>query len=267
MFFRVRLGYKLDLKHPKTFNEKIQWLKLYDRNPLYSRLSDKYEVRDFVKRTIGEEYLVPLIGVWESVDDIDFNILPQTFVLKSTHDSQGVYIFHDKSISNIENAKVFFKHRLSRNYYYGGREYQYKYIRPRIVAEQYIEDSEGQLTDYKFFCFNGEAKILFVASGRMKGNTKFDFFDMKFHRLPLRQHYPNSKQRIERPLNFDKMRELAETLTKGFPQCRADFYEVKGKVYFGELTFTHFCGFEPFEPMEWDYKLGSWIVLPSKLKC
>lgn len=267
MFFRARLGYGLNLEHPQTFNEKIQWLKLYDRNPLYTLLSDKYEVRNFVARTIGGEYLVPLLGVWNRVDDIDFCMLPQKFVLKCTHDSQGVVVCRDKSNFNIENAKEFLKYRLSRNYYYGGREYQYKHIIPRIVAEQYLEDSEGQLKDYKFFCFDGKAKMLFVASDRMVGKTKFDFFDMKFHRLQLKQHYPNSEHLVERPVNFDKMRELAEALTKGFPHCRADFYEVDGRVFFGELTFTHFCGLEPFEPMKWDYKLGSWIKLPSKPKC
>lgn len=262
IFFRSRLGYKLNLKHPKTFNEKIQWLKLYDRNPLYSKLSDKHEVRDFVARTIGAKYLVPLIGIWESIDDIDFSKLPQKFVLKCTHDSQSVVICQDKSNLDIDNARKFLERRLSRNYYYGGREYQYKHIVPRIVAEQYLEDSNGQLKDYKFFCFNGEAKILFVASNRMMGNTKFDFFDMKFNRLQLKQHYPNSEELIERPLNFDKMRELAETLTKNFTHCRVDFYDVNGKIYFGELTFTHFCGFESFEPIEWDYILGSWIKIP-----
>lgn len=264
MFFRARLGYRLNLNHPQTFNEKIQWIKLYDRNPLYSKLSDKYEVRDYVSKTIGDEYLVPCIGVWDSVDDIDFGMLPQKFVLKCTHDSQSVVVCRDKANFNIDDAKAFLKYRSSRNYYYGGREYQYKHIVPRIIAEKYLEDSDGQLKDYKFFCFNGKARILFVASDRISGNTKFDFFDMDFNKLQLKQHYPNSEQLIRCPSNFDKMRELAEVLTKSFSHCRADFYEVNGKIYFGELTFTHFCGFEPFEPKEWDYRLGSWMKIPYK---
>lgn len=262
MCFRVRLGYRLNLNNPQSFNEKIQWLKLNSRNPLYSKLTDKYEVRSFVAETIGEEYLIPLLGVWNNVDEIDFDSLPNRFVLKCTHDSQSVVICRDKTNLNIKKTKKFLCGRISRNYFYGGREYQYKSIIPRIIAEKYLEESDGQLKDYKFFCFNGTPKLLFVVTDRGLNNTKFDFFDLQFNKLPIKQYYPNSAQHIGRPHNFELMVKLAAKLTKNFIHCRADFYEVNGKVFFGELTFTHFCGFEPFVPPEWDYKLGSWIRLP-----
>ena len=261
MCFRIRLGNRLNLNNPKTFNEKLQWLKINDRNPVYSQLTDKYEVRSFVSETIGDEYLIPLIGVWNGVDEIDFDALPQRFVLKCTHDSQSVVTCRDKLNFDIKKAKEFLNSRMSKNYFYGGREYQYKNIKPRIIGERYIEESDGQLKDYKLFCFNGIPKIMLVVSDRGINKTKFDFFDMQFNKLPIRQYYPNSSQKIECPRNFGAMIKLSEKLTKNFVHCRADFYEVNGKVYFGELTFTHFCGFVPFEPIEWDYKLGSWIEL------
>ncbi|MBO7490644.1 MAG: glycosyl transferase [Bacteroidales bacterium] len=251
------------MNNPKTFNEKLQWLKINDRNPIYSQLTDKYEVRGFVSETIGEEYLIPLIGIWNSVDEIDFDMLPQRFILKCTHDSQSVVTCRDKSKFDIKRAKVFLNSRMLRNYFFGGREYQYKNIKPRIVGEQYIEESDGQLKDYKFFCFKGIPKIMLVVTDRVINKTKFDFFDMQFNKLPIRQYYPNSSKSIECPRNFGMMKKLAEKMTKNFVHCRVDFYEVNGKIYFGELTFTHFCGFVPFEPSEWDYKIGSWVELPK----
>jgi hypothetical protein len=261
--FRIKMGYKLDLKNPKTFNEKLQWLKLHDRNPLYTKLVDKYEVRKYIAETIGEQYLIPLLGVWENFDDIDFDKLPDQFVLKCTHDSGGLIICRDKSKLDIKAAKKRIYSCLKRNYYWGCRELPYKNIKPRIVAEKYMVDESGtELKDYKIFCFDGKPKALFVATDRGIHQTKFDFFDTHFNHLPFMQHYPNNLEReIIKPKGLEKMLVLAEKLTKDFKHCRADFYDINGHVYFGELTFTHFSGFEPFEPQEWDNKFGDWINL------
>lgn len=263
IIFRLKMGYRLDLNNPKTFNEKIQWLKLNDRNPLYTSLVDKYEVRQYVKDTIGEEYLIPLLGVWDNFEDIDFEKLPNQFVLKCTHDSGGLVICKDKSKLNIVAAKKKIMACMKRNYYWALREWPYKNVKPRIIAEQYMEDEPGKgLKDYKFFCFNGIVKAMFVATDREVHQTKFDFFDADFNHLPFKQHYPNNFDRtLIKPASFEQMKKLASELTAGFPHCRADFYDVNGKVYFGELTFSHFSGLEPMEPMEWDCKFGEMIDL------
>lgn len=266
IIFRLKMGYRLDLNNPKTFNEKIQWLKLYDRNPLYTSLVDKYEVRQFVKEKIGEEYLIPLLGVWDNFDDIDFEALPNQFVLKCTHDSGGLVICKDKSKLDITKAKKKINSCLKRNYYWVLREWPYKNVKPRIIAEKYMEDEPGKgLKDYKFFCFDGIVKAMFVATDREVHQTKFDFFDADFNHLPFKQHYPNNvKIDLVKPMSFEQMKKLASELTAGFPHCRADFYDVGGKVYFGELTFSHFSGLEPMEPMEWDEKFGEMIHLRSE---
>lgn len=263
--FKEKIGRWPDLKNPRTFNEKIQWLKLHDRNPLYTQLVDKYEVRKYIAETIGEKYLIPLLGVWDSFDEIDFDKLPNQFVLKCTHDSGGLVICKDKSKLDIEAAKKKINQCLQRNYYYTWREWPYKNVKPRIIAEEYMEDEPGKgLKDYKFFCFNGAVKALFVATDREIHQTKFDFFDPEFNHLPMKQHYPNNEEReIKRPAGFEEMKLLASKLTSKFPHCRADFYDMGGKVYFGELTFSHFSGFEPMEPMEWDDKFGHWLTLPK----
>ena len=259
--FKIKMGHKLDLNNPKTFNEKLQWLKLHDRNPLYTTLVDKYEVRKYIADTIGEEYLIPLLGLWDHFNDIDFDKLPNQFVLKCTHDSGGLIICKDKSKLDIKVAKKIINSCLKRNYYWAFREWPYKNVKPRIIAEKYMVDESGtELKDYKVFCFNGKPKALFVATDRGIHQTKFDFFDTNFNHLPFMQHYPNNTEReITKPKGLEKMLVLAEKLTQDFKHCRADFYDINGQVYFGELTFSHFSGFEPFEPEEWDYKFGDWI--------
>lgn len=268
IIFRLKMGYRLDLNNPKTFNEKIQWLKLYDRNPLYTSLVDKYEVRQFVKEKIGEEYLIPLLGVWDNFDDIDFEALPNQFVLKCTHDSGGLVICKDKSKLNIPAAKKKINACMKRNYYWVLREWPYKNVKPRIIAEQYMEDEPGKgLKDYKFFCFDGIVKAMFVATDREVHQTKFDFFDADFNHLPFKQHYPNNvKINLVKPAGFEQMKKLASVLTAGFPHCRADFYDINGEVYFGELTFSHFSGLESFEPPEWDLKLGKMLKVIRSTK-
>lgn len=262
--YYARMRKKLDLKNPQTFSEKLQWLKLYDRNPLYTKLVDKYEVKSYVKTRIGSTYIIPTLGVWDSFEDINFNKLPDKFVLKCTHDSGGLVICKDKSMLDMESARRTINACLKHSFYWGMREWPYKNVKPRIIAEQYMEDAKtGELRDYKFFCFNGVVKALFIASGRQKaGETTFDFFDTNFNHLPIRNGHPNASVLPEKPICFDEMKLLAAKLSNGIPEVRVDLYEVDGKVYFGEMTFFHWSGMTPFEPEEWDYQFGSWISLP-----
>lgn len=254
-----------NLRNPKTYNEKLNWLKLHDRNPDYPKLVDKYEAKKQVARIIGEEYIIPTLGVWDSFDEIDFDALPDQFVLKCTHDSEGVVVVRDKKKLDFPAAREKLTHALSQNFYYMGREWPYKNLKPRIIAEKYMEDHvDGELRDYKFFCFDGEPKAMFVASDRTDHGVFFDYFDLDFNHLDIRQKYPNAAKSIRKPDNFEKMIELSRKLTKGFPHVRADFYEVDGKLYFGELTFYHFSGFMPFQPEKWDGIFGDWLKLPGK---
>lgn len=264
--YRAQMGRKLNLKSPKTFNEKLQWLKLYDRKPLYTQLVDKYEVRKYIEKEIGNEYLVPLVGgPWDSPEDIDFESLPDQFVLKCTHDSGGLIICRNKTQLNIKEAKKKLKRCLNRNFYYISREWPYKDVKPRIIAEMYMEDScSHNLKDYKLFAFDGVAKALFIATDRqVEGeDTKFDFFDLNFKHLDIINGHPNADSIPARPSLLAEMQSIAEKLSKGFPELRVDFYEVNGKAYFGELTFFHWSGLVPFEPEKWDETFGSWIELP-----
>ncbi|MBQ8286695.1 MAG: hypothetical protein IJZ10_10415 [Thermoguttaceae bacterium] len=258
-----------NLRKPRTFNEKLQWLKLYDRRDIYTTMVDKHLVKQYVADVIGEEYLIPTLGVWDEPEEIDFDALPEKFVLKWNHDSGSVLICKDKS--KLDKAAVVenFRRRKSHNGYWYGREWPYKNVKPRVIAEEYMEDSKtAELRDYKFFCFDGAVKAMFVATERQKAGeeVKFDFFDPDFNWLPIRQGHPNAKTPPEKPEKLEEMRLLAEKLSKGIPQLRVDFYEVDGKVYFGELTFSHFAGLVPFEPAEWDRKFGDWIQLPEKTR-
>lgn len=264
LMFYVRMNKKLNFNNPTTFNEKLQWLKLYDRKPIYTSMVDKYEVKKYVADIIGEEFIIPTLGLWDNFDDIDFNALPDQFVLKCTHDSGGLVICKDKTKFDIVAARKKINRCLHSNYYKHGREWPYKFVCPRIIAEQYMEDDSGELPDYKFFSFNGITKAMFIATDRTKQNeeTKFDFYDMEFRRLPFTNTHPNSQKEISRPKAFDEMIQLANKLSKGFPQLRVDFYDINGKVYFGELTFSHNSGMVPFDPEEWDLIFGSWINLP-----
>lgn len=264
--FKARLNKSLNINEPHSFNEKLQWLKLYDRNPLYTNLVDKYEVRKYISQTIGKEYLIPIIGVWDKFEDIDFSKLPDKFVLKCTHDSGGLVICKDKYKLDTEMARKKINKCLKRNFYYSGREWPYKNVKPRIVCEKYMVDESGtELKDYKFFCFNGEPKALFVATDR-DIDTRFDFYDMNFNHLPVMQHYKNGVKKVFKPKGFDEMIKLAAQLSKDIPHVRVDFYDINGKVYFGELTFYHFSGFQKFEPEKYDALFGSWIQLPSEHK-
>lgn len=266
MYFFAKFKRFIDFENPKAFNEKLQWLKLYYRNPEYVNLVDKYEVKKYVAEKIGEEYLIPTLGIWDSVEEIDFDALPEQFVLKCTHDSGGLVLCKDKAKLDVEKVKEKIRKSLKNNYYYIGREWPYKGVKPRVLAEAYMEDETvSELRDYKFFCFNGEAKIMYLASERYKENdvVKFDFYDMEFNHLDFRNGHPNNAVPAQKPKTFETMRALAEKLAQGFHHVRVDLYEVNGKNYFGEMTFYNQNGFVPFDPEEWDYKIGEWLELPD----
>lgn len=263
--FEILMGKDLNLDNPQTYNEKLQWIKLYDRRPEYTMMVDKYAVKEYVTQKIGKQYVIPTLGVWNHFDEIDFDSLPNQFVLKCTHDSGGLVICKDKRKLNKKKAKKKIEECLRHNFYYGQREWPYKDVQHRIIAEQYMEDSKTkELRDYKFFTFNGEVKALFIVTERgSEEETKFDFFDADFKHLPFTNGHPNAPATPEKPECFNEMKRIAAKLSEGIPQARIDLYEVDGKVYFGEITFFHWSGFKPFEPVEWDYRFGEWIKLPE----
>ena len=269
VYYRLRVGKKLHLDNPKTFTEKIQWLKIYyNRSPECSIMVDKYAAKHFVAERIGEEYIIPTLGVWEKFEDIDFDTLPNQFVLKTTNGSGGIYICKDKSRFDKEKARKKITKSLKRDFFWRSREYQYAGVQQRVLAEKYMEDETGELKDYKFFCFDGEPKVLFYASDRYakgKGGVKFDYYDMDFNLLPISSSgHGHSDIPLTITPTLEKMKKIAAKLSKGYPHLRVDLYNINGHIYFGELTFHHDGGIVPFEPEEWDYKLGEMIHLPDK---
>lgn len=267
MLYRRVFNKKLDLKNPKGYNEKLFWMKLYDRRPEYTMMVDKFAVKKYVADIIGEEYIIPTLGVWDKPENIEWDKLPNQFVLKCTHDSGGLVICRNKTKLDIQSAIKKLQKSLKSNYYKAGREWPYKNVPRRIIAEKYMEDkSVGELPDYKFFCFDGEVKALFIGTERGTGDVKFDYYDADFNHLDLIQIHPMSGKCLPKPQHFEKMKKLASKLSKGLPQVRVDFYNVNGDIYFGELTFFHHGGVVPFHPESWDYTFGSWIKLPPKTK-
>lgn len=267
LFFRFknRVGYWPHLNHPRTFNEKLQWLKLNDRHAEYTQMVDKIDAKKYVASIIGDKYIIPTLGVWNSVDEIEWDKLPNQFVIKVSSDSGGIVVCKDKQKLDIEKAKEKLTNGWGKNYYVHNKEYPYRDLTPRIIAEEYKEDESGyELRDYKIFCFNGEPKILFVASDRQKAgeDTKFDFFDLNWNHLPFTNGHPNSKEHIAKPKNFEEMLAIAKKLSVGIPQVRIDLYNCNGQIYFGEITFFHWSGMTAFDPVEWDFKLGKMIKLP-----
>ena len=263
--YKEHMGKNLNLDNPKTFNEKLQWLKLNNRNNMYTKLVDKYEVREYVSKVIGSNYLIPLLGVFDSYKEIDFDKLPNQFVLKLTHDSGTVIICKDKTKLNRKQTISKLKKGLKRKYFYLYREWPYKNVKPRIIAEKYMKDNNSSvLNDYKFYCFNGEPKMMFIITER--GNDpKINFFDMDFNEINLHQGFKKGEKKLEKPKKFDEMIKLARKLSYGIPHVRVDFYIINGKVYFGELTFFDSAGLEKFEPEKYDEILGSYIDL-NKIK-
>ena len=271
LMYWAMLHKKLDLKNPKTFNEKIQWLKINDRKPEYTVMVDKYAAKQYVADRIGEQYIIPTLGVWESFDDIDFESLPNQFVLKCTHDSGGLVVCKDKSKLDKAAAKEKIEKSLKRNYYWSGREWPYKNVPPRIIAEKYMSDSqetngeELSLKDYKFYCFDGTMKFVMINSDRNSNKpTKADYFDRDFNWLDFTWGYGHAEVRPEKPDKFKEMVSIAEKLSKRLPHIRVDLYECNGQIYFGELTFYDGSGFDEISPVEWDYKIGDYIKLPTK---
>lgn len=264
--FRLKMGYKLNLKNPQTFNEKIQWLKLYDRKPEYTQMVDKYEVKKYVAKLIGEEYIIPTLGVWDKFEDIDFDKLPNQFVLKTTNGGggSGVIICKDKSNFDIDNARKVLKQSLKDVMIYKTlREWPYKNIKPRIIAEEYIADSSGELNDFKFSCFDGDATDVMICTDRNSGDTKFYFFDnnWKLLRYNRRGIAAPDDFTLPCPLNLERMFAIASKLSSGIPYLRVDLYNVDGKIYFGETTFYPASGFDPNLLTETDTLFGSRIKL------
>lgn len=263
--FRARFGRKLNLNNPETFNEKLQWLKLYNRKPEYTKMVDKYLVRDYVKEKIGEEYLIPLLGVWDDPEKIDFDELPMQFVLKCNHNSGlGMCICKDKNSLDINKVKEELKKGINQNYYLTSRECPYKDVPRRIIAEKYMVDESGyELKDYKFYCFDGKVKLVMINSDRMSSEkTKANYFDENYQPLDFVWGYENAEIPPQKPEKFEEMKYLAEKLSEGISHVRIDFYQTPSGIYFGEITFFDGSGFDAIEPIEWDYKIGSWIKLP-----
>ena len=264
--YQIRMAQEPNLEKPVLYTEKLQWLKLYDHRPEYATMVDKYAVKQYVAEKIGREYVIPLLGVWDRAEDIDFEQLPGQFVLKTTHDSGGIVVCKDKAQLDIPAVRRKLRRFLKREYYDHNREWPYKNVPHRIIAERYMEDSsQGELRDYKFFTFGGVPRVLYIAQGRGSGEeTVADFFDMDFNHLPFTIDHDMAPVPPEKPANFELMKELAAKLSAGTPQLRGDFYEVDGKVFFGEMTFFHCSGMAPFHPEQWDRTFGDWTVLPPR---
>lgn len=259
--FKLMTGYELDLENPRSFNEKIQWLKLNDRNPGYVSLVDKFLVKDFVAAKIGGEYVIPTIESWDFAGSIDFSLLPKEFVLKCNHNSgRGMYICRGEPI-NERKVRKRLSEGLAEDFYIYNREWPYKNVKRRILAEELLKDEGGEeLRDYKFMCFNGKVRCSFVCSDRFtEAGLKVTFFDRDWNVMPFERHYPKSDKEIRKPKNYELMVELAEKLAEGICFVRVDFYEACGRVYFGEMTFYPGSGFEEFTPKDWDYKMGEWL--------
>lgn len=268
MKYWIKHNNKLNLRNPKTYNEKLEWLKLYDRNPMYTQMVDKVGAKDYVKERIGEEYLIPTLGVWNSFDEIDFSKLPKQFVLKCTHDSGGLVICRDKNKLDLENVKKKINRSLKSNYYLWGREYPYKNVKPRILAEKYMEDeAETQtLTDYKIFCFDGEPKIIMTVRGGHENEQDIvrRMYDENWNLYGVGLHGKKPVPMPEdKPTKLSEMLDIARKLSKGIKHLRVDLYEIQGKVYFGELTFYHMSGTEEFNPESYNELFGSFIHLEN----
>lgn len=258
--FYCETGKKLDLKNPLTFNEKLQWIKLYDRKPEYVTYVDKYAVRDYIKRTIGDEYLIPLIGVYNTVDEIPWGELPNQFVLKCTHGSKSNIICTDKNTLDIANSKKQLAQWMKKNWYWYGREWPYKNLKPQIVCEEFISEDNKIPNDYKIMCFNGKAKLIELHIDRFGDHTQ-DFYDINWDKTGISQGNTRSNKTIEKPSCLKEMLDYSEVLAKDTYHVRIDWYEVSGKLYFGEITLFDASGFDPFDNTEDNLMLGSWINL------
>ena len=268
LFLRIHYfattGQMIHFKNPKGYNEKLQWIKIYDRHPEHGKLVDKLAVREHIQEVWGEEHLFPLLGYWKSFEEIDFDTLPNQFVLKCNHDSGSTKVIRDKSAltqKDMEQLRKHFRRRLGRDFFYAGREYPYKGLARFVMAEPLMihkSDPLKSIDDYKFICFNGEPKIMFVATDR-DTDCRFDFFDMEFNHLDIYNIHSNADKPVIKPALFEEMKQVAAKLSQGIRQVRIDLYELDGKLYFGEYTFFHGGGFQLFHPEDWEQKLGDWI--------
>lgn len=256
------LGKKLNLKNPTTFNEKLNWKKIYDRKTIYTTMADKYSVKKYVSDRIGERYVTPLYGVWEKFEDIDFEKLPDSFVLKTTHDSGGVVLCKRKQNLDKQKIGTILNERLKKNYFWWRREWPYKNIVPRIIAEEYMVDSEHEyLPVYKIFCFHGTPRIIQCIQNDKTTHETIDYFDTKWNLLDLRQNFPNSQNPLKRPEKLDEMLSIASKLSEGFDFLRVDLYLINSEIKFSEFTFYTDAGINVFSPPKWDAELGEWLIL------
>lgn len=265
--YKACMGRTLSLDAPVTFNEKLQWLKLYDRRPEYTVMADKYAVRQHITEKLGEEHLIPLLGVWDDPDDINFDLLPDQFVLKCNHNSGlGMCICKDKSKLDIPKVRAQLQKGLQEDYYQKNREWVYKDIPRKIICEKFMTNGGEELADYKIHNFNGEARFVLVCRDRFSdtGLTE-DFFTPQWEHMPIkRPKLANASTPIPKPEQLEQMLEFSKLLSKDIPFVRTDFYVIEGKVYFGEITFFPASGMAEFDPPIWDAKFGSWLELPEK---
>lgn len=265
MVYRIKTGRKLNLKHPVGFNEKLNWLKLNDKHPEYTNLVDKVKVRDYISQVLGQEYLFPIYGTWNSFDEIDFDALPNEFVLKCNHDSGSVKIIRDKSKMDYKAMKRFFDGRIKRNPFYDSREYPYKNVTPCIIAEKLMRDAGDivELKDYKFFCFNGKPKFLYLSEGLANHDTaRINYLTLDWEKAPFkRADFTEFDELPPKPANFEKMVEICNIVSKDMPFVRIDLYDVNGQIYFGEFTFFPGGGYTIMSPEEWEIKLGELLTL------
>ncbi len=268
IFYFATTGKRLNLKKPIGYNEKLQWLKIHEQKKEYSTLVDKLAVKGYIEEKLGAGYTFRTLGYWDSFDKIDFSDLPEKFVLKCNHDSGSTKVIANKkdlSQEKIKALKKFYDRRMKRDFYCAGREYPYKGLKRYIMAEQYMEDENAKgmsIEDYKFFCFDGVPKIMFVATDRGT-DCKFDFYDMDFQHLDIVNIHPNADKHISKPKCFEEMKTIAAQLSQGMKTVRIDLYEINGKIYFGEFTFFHGGGFRLFEPACWEAQLGEWIEIKN----
>lgn len=270
--YRMVFGRKLNLKNPKTMSEKLQWLKLYDRKPEYSMMVDKCDAKKFVSSIIGDEYIIPTYGVWDRSADIEWDKLPNQFVFKCTHDSGGIIIVKDKDKANRAEIGEKLDRMLKRNYYRtGGREWPYKNVKPRIMAEQFMISNDTpnhDIPDYKFFSFNGEPRVLLFCTERKNGSSKWDFYDMEMQRINVAAlHHETTNLNLADFVSrevFEKMKEISRALAKVKAYVSVDLYYINGQIYFGELTFFSGGGWLQYNPADFDLKLGEMLTLPNK---
>lgn len=263
--YKRHFGKKLNIKNPKTFNEKIQWLKLNDHNALYPKLVDKYEVRKYVREKLGEQYLIKLIGIYNCVEDIPFNSLPKEYVLKCTHDSGTVVINNSLCTITEDEIRKLLNKALRKNYYYEHREWPYKRVKPRVICETYmVDESNSELKDYKIHCFGGVPKLIQVDFGRFT-NHRRNLYDTQWNFIDASILYPNDKTTlIKKPDNLAEILEVSSVLSQPFAYVRVDLYIVENRIFFGELTFHHGAGYEKFTPHELEVQMGEWLMLPKK---